>query len=86
MQQEINLTAIIHKDPTTDWYVSLCPEVDVASQGKTIEEARACLIEAVRLLFETASPAELAQRVPGDIYIAPFRASFDPTAVTATHA
>ena len=46
------LTAIIEREG--DGYVALCPEVDVASQGTTIGEARANLIEALELFFETA--------------------------------
>jgi hypothetical protein len=41
--------------------VSLCPELDVASQGKTIEEARDNLREALELFRESASPAEIKQ-------------------------
>jgi predicted RNase H-like HicB family nuclease len=55
------LTAIIERED--DGYVSLCPEVDVASQGASIEEARSNLIEALTLFFETASPAEIERRV-----------------------
>ncbi len=44
------LSAVIHKEG--DWYVSLCPELDVASQGKTIEEAISNLKEAVSLYLE----------------------------------
>jgi predicted RNase H-like HicB family nuclease len=54
------LTATIWRE--TDGYVSLCPELDVASQGDTVEEARANLQEAVDLFFETADPAEVAER------------------------
>jgi predicted RNase H-like HicB family nuclease len=32
--------------------MSLCPDLDVASQGKTIEEARDNLREALELFFE----------------------------------
>ncbi len=39
-----------------------CPEVDVASQGRTVEEARANLSEALELFFETASDEEIKQR------------------------
>jgi predicted RNase H-like HicB family nuclease len=39
------LTAVIERDD--DWFVATCPEVDVVSQGKTIEDARANLLEAV---------------------------------------
>lgn len=43
-------SATIHKEE--DWYVSWCPELDVASQGKTVEEALANLREAVELYLE----------------------------------
>ena len=61
------LTAIIERED--DGYVSLCPEVDVASQGDSIEEARANLIEALTLFFETASPAEIERRKHDEILI-----------------
>jgi predicted RNase H-like HicB family nuclease len=51
------LTAIIVRDG--NGYVSLCPEVDVASQGNTIDEARRNFREALELFFETASPKEI---------------------------
>ena len=54
------MTAIIECED--DGFVSLCPEFDIASQGATIEEARANLIEALTLFFETASPSEVARR------------------------
>ena len=50
-------TAIIERED--DGYVSLCPEYDVASQGRTIAEARANLIEALTLFFESADAAEV---------------------------
>lgn len=51
------LSAIIEREGA--WYVALCPELDVASQGHTLEEALANLREAVQLYVETADPAEL---------------------------
>jgi predicted RNase H-like HicB family nuclease len=54
------MTAIIERED--EGFVSLCPELDIASQGSTIEEARANLIEALTLFFETASPSEVARR------------------------
>ncbi len=51
------LTAIIECEGTG--YVALCPELDVASQGDTIEQARGNLREALELYFETASPEEI---------------------------
>jgi predicted RNase H-like HicB family nuclease len=53
MKQTKQFTAIIERED--DWYVALCPELDIASQGTTIEEARDNLIEALELFFETAS-------------------------------
>jgi len=47
-----------------DGYVSLCPELDIASQGDTIGEARENLREALELFFETASPGEIQARWP----------------------
>jgi predicted RNase H-like HicB family nuclease len=50
-------------------YVSLCPELDIASQGDTVEEARANLQEAVDLFFEVAGSAEVAARLKPEMYI-----------------
>ncbi len=61
------LTAIIEREG--DGYVSFCPEIDVASQGDTIEEARENLREALELFFETASPEEVAQRLHAEVYV-----------------
>ena len=60
MQSPQRLTAIIERED--DAFVALCPEFDVASQGRSIEEARANLIEALTLFFETADPSEIARR------------------------
>ena len=43
--------------------VALCPELDIASQGDSIEAARSNLQEALELFFETASPEEIKQRL-----------------------
>lgn len=50
------LTAIIERED--DGFVALCPELDVASQGSTVEEARENLVEALTLFFETADASE----------------------------
>jgi predicted RNase H-like HicB family nuclease len=47
----------------------LCPELDIASQGDSIEHARDNLQEALELFFETASPEELKQRLHSDIFV-----------------
>ena len=61
------LTAVIERDD--DWFVATCPEVDVVSQGKTIEDARSNLLEAVELFFEAASPSEIKRRLKKETYI-----------------
>ncbi|MBL8499522.1 MAG: type II toxin-antitoxin system HicB family antitoxin [Nitrosomonas sp.] len=54
------MTAIIEREG--DGYVSCCPELDIASQGDTVQEARENLQEALELFFETASAEEIQQR------------------------
>jgi predicted RNase H-like HicB family nuclease len=61
------LTAIIEREG--EGYVSLCPELDIASQGGSIEEARANLVEALELFFESAPREEIAQRLHGEVYV-----------------
>ena len=63
-----NFTAIIERG-NGDWYVVLCPEVDVASQGATVSEAKENLREALDLFFECASPEEIKERTRGDVYV-----------------
>ena len=60
-------TAIIERED--QGFVALCPELDIASQGDTIEEARANLREALELFLETASPEEIKQRLREEIYV-----------------
>jgi len=62
-------TALIEKED--NMYVALCPEIDIASQGHTIEEAKDKLREAVELFFEFASESEIQSRLHYDIYISP---------------
>jgi predicted RNase H-like HicB family nuclease len=62
MNSTQKLTAIIEREG--DGYISLCPEVDLASQGDNIEEARQNLIEALELFLETADPSEVKNRLP----------------------
>ena len=61
------LTAIIEREG--DGYVALCPEVDVASQGATVDEARTNLQEALELFFEAASETEIRERLHGEVYV-----------------
>ena len=61
------LTAIIQAEG--DGFVALCPELDVASQGDTIESARDNLREALELFFQSASPSEVQQRLGGEVFV-----------------
>ncbi|MER0216752.1 MAG: type II toxin-antitoxin system HicB family antitoxin [Nitrosomonas sp.] len=61
------MTAIIEREGSG--YVSFCPELDIASQGDTVQEARENLREALGLFFETASAEEIQQRLHEEIYI-----------------
>ena len=58
-----SFTAIVEREG--DGYVALCPELDVASQGASVEEATANLREAVELFLETADATEIDQRLRG---------------------
>ena len=61
------LTAIVK--PEAGGYVALCPEVDVASQGDSVAEARENLKEALALFFETAPDEEVERRLRGEVYV-----------------
>ena len=67
MKQMRQFTGIIEREG--DGYVSLCPELDISSQGNTVEEARLNLIEALELFFETADEAEIQNRLIGEAFI-----------------
>ena len=58
----LQLTAVLEKED--DGYVSLCPELDIASQGDSVEEATANLKEAVELFLECAPKQEIVSRWP----------------------
>jgi predicted RNase H-like HicB family nuclease len=70
---ESTYTAIVEKEG--ELYVSLCPELDVASQGKTVEEATANLKEAVELFLECADPQEIRRRLHSEVFITRFQAA-----------
>ena len=61
------MTAIIERED--DVYVALCPELDLASQGDTVETARKNLIEALALFFESPIPTEVARRLHGEVFV-----------------
>ncbi|MBE0411066.1 MAG: type II toxin-antitoxin system HicB family antitoxin [Anaerolineales bacterium] len=65
----VQLTAMIERED--DWFVATCPELDIVSQGETIESARSNLLEAVESFFEIASASEIKRRLKKDTYIMP---------------
>lgn len=67
MERVERVTAVIEREG--NGYVALCPELDIASQGDTIEEARSNLQEALALFIETASPEEITERFHSEVYV-----------------
>lgn len=74
MKKNCSLTAVVEREG--DGYVSLCPELDVASQGDTVEQATANLKEAVELFLECASPREVRKRLHDEVYVTRFEAVY----------
>jgi predicted RNase H-like HicB family nuclease len=73
MKQKRQFTAIIERE--ADGYVSLCPELNIASQGQTVEESRINLIEALALFFETADRSEIESRLQREILVTSLQVS-----------
>ena len=69
-----SFTVVIQREE--DMYVALCPELDIASQGETVEKARANLREAIELFFEEADPSEVESRLHDEQYISTLEVSF----------
>lgn len=67
MKQLQQFTAVIEREG--DGYVALCPELDIASQGNTIEETKRNLIEAIELFLETADPSEVQSRLHTEVFV-----------------
>ncbi|MFL6468549.1 MAG: type II toxin-antitoxin system HicB family antitoxin [Pyrinomonadaceae bacterium] len=72
------LTATIWRED--NGYVALCPELDIASQGDTVEEARSNLREAVELFFEAADPSEIQTRLNTEVYVTRLEVEFEAAA------
>jgi predicted RNase H-like HicB family nuclease len=60
-------TAIIEREG--DLFVAQCPELDIASQGTSVEDARANLIEAIEMFLEAASPEEIRRRAHDEVFV-----------------
>ncbi len=67
MQKMHQFTAVIEREE--DMYVALCPELDIASQGESVEKARENLKEAIELFFETASQQEVRERLHDEVFV-----------------
>jgi predicted RNase H-like HicB family nuclease len=67
IEQDAPFTAVMEGDG--NGYFALCPELDVASQGQTIEEARSSLVEALELFLEAADPSEIERRLRSDVLV-----------------
>ncbi|MGH9584542.1 MAG: type II toxin-antitoxin system HicB family antitoxin [Bryobacteraceae bacterium] len=61
------MTAVIERED--GGFVALCPELDIASQGASIEEARANLVEALTLFFEVADQSEISRRLHDEVFV-----------------
>lgn len=67
MKTAHQLTALIERED--DVYVALCPELDVASQGDTVESAKKNLVEALELFFESADQNEIKRRLHTEVFV-----------------
>jgi predicted RNase H-like HicB family nuclease len=67
MKQLQQFTAVIEREG--DGYVALCPELDIASQGNTVEEAKRNLVEAIELYLDTADPSEIQSRLHTEVFV-----------------
>ena len=76
MDKVLQLTAVIEREG--DGFVATCPELDIVSQGDSVEDARMNLLEAVEGFFEFASPTEIRRRLKKETYVMPIM----PTAPT----
>lgn len=59
-------SVVIRKED--DMFVPFCPEIDIASQGNSVEEAKMNLKEALELFFENASENEIKSRIANEVY------------------
>lgn len=67
MARRMHLTAIIERED--EGFISLCPELDIASQGSSVEEAQANLVEALTLFFETVDASEVTRRFHSEVFV-----------------
>ncbi|MGF1679315.1 MAG: type II toxin-antitoxin system HicB family antitoxin [Candidatus Methylacidiphilales bacterium] len=68
-----SLTAVLIQEG--DGFVALCHEIDVASQGNSVVEAKDNLREGVELFFECASTKEITERLSSESFISALEVS-----------
>ena len=78
----LRLTAVIHWEE--DCYIASCPEIDLVTEGDTVEEAKAMLTEALELFFSVASATEIERRLQGEPYVIPIQLSAAPASAVKT--
>ena len=66
------LTAIVEQEGSE--FVALCPELDIASQGASVEEATESLKEAVELFLGAADSSEVGARLSNRVFVTHFEA------------
>jgi predicted RNase H-like HicB family nuclease len=72
--KQMRLTGVLEKEG--DGYCSYCPQLGVASQGETVEQALANLKEAVELFLECASSDEVEERYRPEVFVTQFEATY----------
>ena len=71
----MKLSAVVQRE--NQCYVCFCPELDIASQVDTVEEAGGNLKEALNLLFECAPVKEIQQRLSGEVHVVRIKVAVD---------
>ncbi len=74
MARRHRFTVMIEREG--DGYVSLCPELDIASQGDSVEESKVNLKEAIELFLEVADPSEIQMRLSNEMFITSLEVDF----------
>ena len=77
MKKMLQLTALIEREG--DGYVATCSELDIVSQGETVEAARLNLVEGVEGFLEVASPSEVRRRLKTETYVMPIMPTVPPS-------
>ena len=69
----LRLTALFTWEDDT--FVALCPELDIATHGDSLEEAKDMLRDALEGFFEVAKPEEIERRLNSQPFVLPLHIS-----------